>query len=61
MREVPHVEKARLPEHGLLGGGGFDDAGFLPLCQQSRYFTEMCSGSEAGSCVRFIDLCVTQL
>jgi len=24
-------------------------------------FTEMCSGSEAGSCLRLIDSCITQL
>ena len=27
----------------------------------SRYFTEMGSGSEAGSCLRLIDFCITQL
>ena len=25
-----------------------------------NYFTEMCSGSEAGSYLRLIDLCITQ-
>ena len=25
------------------------------------YFTEMCSGSEAGSYLRLIDFCITQL
>ena len=26
-----------------------------------NYFTRMCCGSEEGSCVRLIDLCITQL
>jgi len=26
-----------------------------------NYFTEMCSGSEAGSFLRLIDFCITQL
>ena len=26
-----------------------------------NYFTEMCSGSEAGSYLRLMDLCITQL
>ena len=28
---------------------------------QNNYFTEICSGSEAGSYLRLIDLCITQL
>ena len=28
---------------------------------QNNYFTEMCSGSEAGSYLRRIDFCITQL
>ena len=28
---------------------------------KNNYFTEMCSGSEAGSYVRRIDFCITQL
>ena len=28
---------------------------------ENTYFTEMCSGSEAGSYLRLIDLCITQL
>ena len=28
---------------------------------QNNYFTEMCSGSEAGSYLRLIDFCITQL
>jgi len=27
----------------------------------NNYFTEMCSGSEAGSYLRLIDFCITQL
>ena len=27
----------------------------------NNYFTEMCSGSEAGSYLRLIDLCITHL
>ena len=27
----------------------------------NNYFTEMCSGSEEGSSLRLIDLCITQL
>ena len=31
-------------------------------CQfKNNYFTEMCSGSEAGSYLRLIDFCITQL
>jgi len=34
-----------------------------PDCVQfeNNYFTEMCSGSEEGSYLRLIDLCITQL
>jgi len=28
---------------------------------KNKYFTEMCSGSEEGTYVRLIDLCITQL
>jgi len=28
---------------------------------ENNYFTEMCSGSEAGSFSRLIDFCITQL
>jgi len=28
---------------------------------KNNYFTEMCCGSEAGSHLRFIDFCITQL
>ena len=28
---------------------------------KNNYFTEMCSGSEAGSYLRLIDVCITQL
>jgi len=28
---------------------------------ENNYFTEMCSGSEAGSYLRPIDFCITQL
>ena len=28
---------------------------------ENNYFTEMCSGSEAGSYLRLIDVCITQL
>ena len=28
---------------------------------ENNYFTEMCSGSEAGSYLRLIDFCITQL
>ena len=31
------------------------------LSHRSHYFTEMCSGSEAGSYLRLIDSCITQL
>ena len=37
--------------------GGFGTGGIRAL----RYFTELCSGSEAGSYLRLIDLCITQL
>ena len=29
--------------------------------KHNNHFTEMCSGSEAGSYLRIIDLCITQL
>jgi len=29
--------------------------------RENNYFTEMCSGSEEGSYLRLIDLCITQL
>ena len=32
-----------------------------PACQMTSHFTEMCSGSEAGSYLRLIDSCITQL
>ena len=28
---------------------------------ENNYFTQVCSGAEAGSYVRLIDLCITQL
>ena len=28
---------------------------------KNKYFTKMCSGSEAGSYLRLIDFCITQL
>jgi len=28
---------------------------------ENNYFTEVCSGSEAGSYLRLIDLCITRL
>ena len=35
----------------------------LRACQPygNNYFTKMCRGSEAGSCLRLVDLCITQL
>jgi len=33
----------------------------LPQPGTHNYFTEMCSGSEAGSYLRLIDFCITQL
>ena len=32
-----------------------------PILSRNNYFTEMCSGSEAGSYLRLIDVCITQL
>jgi len=32
-----------------------------PVAFKNKYFTEMCSGSEAGSYLRLIDLCITPL
>jgi len=42
------------------------EASFFSVCTTDSacsniYFTEMCSGSEAGSYQRLIDLCITQL
>jgi len=31
------------------------------ICHDNNHFTEMCSGSEAGSYLRLIDSCITQL
>jgi len=37
-------------------------SGFVQTeCDQCNYFTEMCSASEAGSYLRLIDICITQL
>ena len=44
--------------HGLAGGLGVSAWG---LRFKNNYFTEMCSVSEAGSYLRLIDLCITQL
>ena len=33
----------------------------LYIIVKNNYFTYMCSGSEAGSYSRLIDLCITQL
>ena len=48
---VPGSEKARISQE------------WWARCSQSKnnYFTEMCSGSEEGSYLRLIDLCITQL
>ena len=27
---------------------------------ENNYFTELCSGSEAGSYLRFVDFCITE-
>jgi len=37
----------------------FGESGY-ELCPELM-FTEMCSGSEEGSCIRLIDFCITQL
>ena len=44
-------------------GGGDFDVGRLSSTPpgMNNYFTEMCSGSEAGSYVRLIDFYITQL
>ena len=36
---------------GVVGGGA----------TQNLFHTEMCSGSEAGSYLRLVDICITQL
>ena len=33
----------------------------VPMGYKDNYFTEMCCGSEEGSYLRLIDLCITQL
>ena len=33
----------------------------LGLPRKNNHFTEMCSGSEEGSCLRLLDSCITQL
>ena len=45
------------PRRGLLPLGGSCVRGQF----ENNYFTEVCSGSEEGSYLRLIDLCITQL
>ena len=45
----------------FVWGETFYEGFYNYLIASLNYFTEMCSGSEAGSYVRFIDLCITQL
>jgi len=50
---------------GLVGNGGTFVETLAPMRHhptgKNNYFTEMCSGSEAGSYLRLIDFCITQL
>ena len=65
------MQAHRLVYHSTLGlrvikKKAFDRMGcWLTLSgvdgMQVSYFAEMCSGSEAGSYFRLIDLCITQL
>jgi len=51
-RDAPLLDRLRLlPEHHLRS----------IRIRKNNYFTEMCSGSEAGSYLRRIDSCITQL
>ena len=43
------------------GGGRLDLAALHHAQFKNKYFTEMCSGSEAGSYLRLVDFCITQL
>ena len=51
IREGRDVRVVQYEWPRLVWGFGFEN----------NYFTEMCSGSEAGSYLRIIDLCITQL
>ena len=45
----------------LLEHGRHGPCQVLPSAEQNNYFTEMCYGTEAGSYLRLIDSCITQL
>jgi len=47
----------------MRGGVGDDSEAplFYTNFEVANYFTEMCSGSEAGSYLRLIDFCITRL
>ena len=48
--------------HSNLGLRVIDWRLFACVCEREiNYFTETCSGSEAGSCLRRIDLYITQI
>ena len=56
--ELPHiyVKPHILPSSGALCASPRTSPAF-----KNNYFTEMCSGSEAGSYLRRVDSCITQL
>ena len=62
---ITMIKWIRTSRRGLLFNGRLElvEAGRLRYSSQfeNKYFTEMCSGSEAGSYLRLIDLCITQL
>jgi len=52
----------RIPACASTNQGGLipQDNAFLASFVCANYLSEMCSGSEAGSCLRLIDFCITQ-
>jgi len=62
-------EPASEPLHISVNGGDIGDDDFVEARQHlpnrifsmNNHFTEICSGSEAGSYLRLIDSCITQL
>ena len=55
-------ERERKRESEITKTGKVRAGSRAPASRSSAdHFTEMCSGSEAGSYLRLIDLCITQL
>jgi len=65
MSEVPLYQLSQFGYPGFAPGDeGLQEVRGTPFCRQvagSRQRSEVCSGSEAGSYLRLIDSCITQL